>query len=548
MRDLPLPTNLPDNLLSDLKLVPDPRNAFVFLLNQDFLTQNPDLTLDKVLSAAGAFAKWSTTDWSYEISSVPDGEYSVLALVDLALLRQGGSPPAANVQGLFRGIIRPEFALPAESQAITTVKSSELDPVVELLFPTGQSLEVVDDSFQGAGKDVNVPLETTASVTFSGQPAHSGNSIDVDMQIFPEPLSGQLHPGSLRRIGNMVLAKVRLQPKTTYRLILLRAGGQTLPPLRAPYKRAFTTGDRLGAGVVSGRLLPPPGIDFDAQVSRGFVGLLRADIDLKRLTLADLPRFSAAADLILGSPFRIENILPGSYIPIAVVDMADYRPAPSEDGLAQTTGPGGSPAPPNVVVGFLDRNANGELGPDDAVEIKEGDTALEGFKIQTGFESFIRQAPRGLTVSATTPTNGETNVEIETQVSVTFSEPLAATKRFVPVELDINPKPVKFDPKKLKVTDASRTCTIPVVFAEDETYILTIRDAVGASGAKLLFPVEVIFSTGAIEEELASVAGTVTLSDGSTPLGTVSLIDAGAIKAATKAAEVRTKAEITPAG
>ena len=104
IRDLSLPPNLSDNLLTDLDLVPNRQNALVFLLDRAFLDENPNLSPENVLANAGALVRWSTSDWSFEITAVPDGDYAILAFVDLALLRQDGSPPSANVQLLFRGL------------------------------------------------------------------------------------------------------------------------------------------------------------------------------------------------------------------------------------------------------------------------------------------------------------------------------------------------------------------------------------------------------------------------------------------------------------
>ena len=543
IRDLSLPPNLSDNLLTDLDLVPNRQNALVFLLDRAFLDENPNLSPENVLANAGALVRWSTSDWSFEITAVPDGDYAILAFVDLALLRQDGSPPSANVQLLFRGIVRPEFARTDDPDALIGLEQDGIDPVVELLYPTAQPLEVVGDSFQGEGNNTNVPLETTVSVTFSDQPAHSGNRIDVDLQILPDPLSGQLHPGLLRRNSNTVSAKVRLRRNTTYQLIVFGARGQNVPPLREPYKSDFSTGGTLGSGVVSGRLIAPQDFDFDARVSRGFVGLVPANVDLKRLSPADLP---------LGSQFQVENILPGRFILVAVVDLTEVKDIgetlTKPTALTQVLEPVPDPEGPRLVMGFFDGNENGELDPDDAIEIADGDPPLEDLEIHMGFESIIKEAPRELTVTTTNPGDSETNVEVETSFSVTFSEPLAAGKRFVSVDMAFDPEPEKFDKKKIKVRDNGHTAFFPVVLAENQTYIWTIRDAVGASGAKLLNPVDVILSTGDTQEEPASVGGTVVLDDGSTPLGTVNLVDAEASGGATKAAEVGSKADIDPSG
>ena len=123
--------------------------------------------------------------------------------------------------------------------------------------------------------------------------------------------------------------------------------------------------------------------------------------------------------------------------------------------------------------------------------------------------------PAALKVVSMTPEEGDTGVGQETEIRVTFDEPLLQTRAFIAIEAEMVPEPASGGVlEDMWLSDGGKTAVFPVRLSVDAAYRLVVSGATGVSGAQLDRVFVCRFTTGTAPVVSASIAGRVVSGDG----------------------------------
>ena len=119
-------------------------------------------------------------------------------------------------------------------------------------------------------------------------------------------------------------------------------------------------------------------------------------------------------------------------------------------------------------------------------------------------------------VVSTVPADGDVNVAESGEISITFSEPVQQSGRFINVFALLQPGSDGRPLGGLSLNDDGTTVTIPVELEEDTSYRLNLVGAVGANDQILTEPLTLRFSTGDQLDSFGSISGSVLLAEAAT--------------------------------
>ena len=165
-----------------------------------------------------------------------------------------------------------------------------------------------------ASRDRRVATDTEFELVFDEALFQRGRYVDLDVAVFPPPVSGPLMDSfELRGRGNTVLFPVELADDTEYRMVVYGASSASGAELFDPIEIPFTTGSRFQAsGSLSGAIDVGPLADEDYIV--GNVSLF----DDGRKLVAREP---IGAD----GTYAVANLAEGAYYVVADVRLSDGR-------------------------------------------------------------------------------------------------------------------------------------------------------------------------------------------------------------------------------
>ncbi|MFT5366220.1 MAG: hypothetical protein ACI8V2_001167 [Candidatus Latescibacterota bacterium] len=362
-----------------------------------------------------------------------------------------------------------------------------------LALPTLQAV-----SSSPANGDANVSVQTTLSVTLNQPVGSEGSDVFAHIEILPRPLSGEIEPEDLTLSddGMTLSVAVVLEPNRNYLAALVEAYDVNGFELDHIYKAHFSTGVAVPQGKVTGNFVLPPGHVLDPVLRNGigFVGLISADLDFENLD-GDEDQLGTAFDVTRSGAFSIEGVPAGRYVVESVVFFESGGNAGEGLGL---------------VGSHVDQNG-------DQIIIEVGDGAeISGIDVKLNSELDLR---------ASTPPPGKGGVGSGRQrLALEFSEPLQQHRGQLALDVEMIPPIEGFDPREhLRINrDNPREIEAQVNLQPDTDYVLLVLWAQGVSGAELDDVIEIPFSTR--ERFLGgSIAGSITLSDGSTAKGKVTL-------------------------
>ena len=358
-------------------------------------------------------------------------------------------------------------------------------------------LEAVSSS--PSNGDVNVATETTLSVTLNSPVASEDDEVFAYITVLPTPLSGEIESEDLElsEDGLTISVDVVLEADRTYLAVLEDAYDDRGFRLDRLYKARFSTGATIGTGTVSGNFVLPPGnvIDPAKRNAIGFVGLIPSDTDFENLEGDEEDRIGVGFDVTTSGDFSIESVPAGSYI---VAGFAFF----------EAGGDGGEGV--GLVGEYLDENGDIVI-----LEVAEGGMAT-GVEIQLG---------SSLELKGSRPEPGKGGVGSGRQtLALQFSEPLQANRGNLALNVEIDPPIEGFDARRdlRRSPDNPRRIEARVNLEPDTDYVMLVLWAQGVSGAELDDVIEIPFSTRATFSG-GSISGAITLSDGSTAKGEVTL-------------------------
>ena len=367
------------------------------------------------------------------------------------------------------------------------------------IFTTSLSLPTLQAvSSSPANGDANVPLQTTLSVTLNQPVASDGDEVFAYLEVLPRPLSGEISPEDLMvsEDGLTVSVAVELEPGRTYLAALVEAYNENGFALDQVYKARFSTGSVVAQGKVSGQFVLPVGHSFDPVLRNGigFVGLISTDLDFENIE-GDEDQLGTAFDITRSGAFLIEGVPAGNY----VVEGVAFFESGGDAGQG---------------VGFVGsyRDANGDPI---IIEVTEGGE-ISAIEVQLGSEMELR---------ASNPRPGQGGVGSGRQrVSLEFSEPLQQHRGQLALDVEVIPEIAGFNPREhLRMNPNNpREIAAQVNLQPNTDYVLLVLWAQGVSGAELDNVIEIPFSTRT-RFLGGSIAGSITLSDGTTAKGEVTL-------------------------
>ena len=142
-------------------------------------------------------------------------------------------------------------------------------------------------------------------------------------------------------------------------------------------------------------------------------------------------------------------------------------------------------------------------------------------------------APEGIGVVGVQPPDGAVDVDVESSVSIEFTEPVFFSPTYVGVDAALFPEALSGPlGGSFEVTESGRVVTFPLTLDGDVTYRLVVSGASGLGGASLESPFISAFSTGSAPSLFASLSGAV---EGSNGVGSIFVFtDSGQLAARTE--------------
>ena len=327
--------------------------------------------------------------------------------------------------------------------------------------------------------EVGVPTEETFEVEFN-ELVGLLSDVDEDFGIGFWPLPEAPVDIGISGDGRTLVANVSLLDDTVYQLFVTseRFGLFTM---------TVTTGDFLPEGAIRGR------VDVPAEVPVEVIAAEESGVLLIDAT-ADLEDGVADQDVIMIAPFtdtgeyHFENVPDGSYVLYAELVL--------EFGFDDQL--------------VLDAFHLGEDGQPVVVEI-QGDM-VEGVDLTV-------LPPDPFAIDDTAPANGATDLALENEFSVTFSEQIGLDADGRPkVNGVIRPLPPsgRYRREDLVVSEDGLTVSLPVSLEANTTYSFALRDAISSSGLNLEGHQVVVATTGT-QLPVGAISGRLALPSGTPP-------------------------------
>ena len=119
---------------------------------------------------------------------------------------------------------------------------------------------------------------------------------------------------------------------------------------------------------------------------------------------------------------------------------------------------------------------------------------------------------------------GVGGVPTKTRIIVGFSEPIQVSREFVGMNANLIPRAQSgslFGPGRFNVQNQGRNVVFTVELASNTDYQFIVQGAVAQSGAELQEAEERFFTTSTESVTLGSISGSILMSDGSRPRGSV---------------------------
>ncbi|MDA0746491.1 MAG: Ig-like domain-containing protein [bacterium] len=384
-------------------------------------------------------------------------------------------------------------------------------------FSTGQTLpamEVVSISPENGTS--GVATKTSISVTFNRPIDQEDGEVNADLFVLPTPLSGEISSEDLEisADGMTVSVDVELEADRTYLVVVYDAASTDGFQMRTLVKSRFSTGT-LGTGRVTANFDNPPGVFLSPNPREwiGYAYLLPDTLDVENLEGDETDRLGVAFDVVEGGMgVEIQNVPAGHYF-IEGFMFIEHGPGGTELGL----------------LGVYEDAAGDPI----VLDMVEGGTVNVRIKLKSE-----------LRLTDSKPKPGQGGVASgRTQLSLQFSEPLQVNRGVMALNMKIDPPIQGFDPRRdlLINREDPRKVEARVTLAANTDYLLTVLYAQGVSGAGLSDVADIPFSTRT-QFVAGSIAGKVTLSDGSTPKGSIIL---GNLVNGRRASEVKVRKDGT---
>ena len=338
----------------------------------------------------------------------------------------------------------------------------------------GGGLEITS-TFPAPG-EAGVPTSTVVEVTFNEPVGGLFIDEDFDFGLFPKP--PEFSDLDVSRDGRTIIADVLLEEDTVYQLFVAseRFGFFTMN---------FTTGEEMPTGSIVGRLALPPDIPFDViALEESGVFLIDASVNLDELEDEE-DAFVGGAPFEPGGDYHIENLTDGEYFVFgSVVLEFGFDEQIELDAFFDVDGDG-EPDPVVVAGGLVDR-----------VDL----TILP---------------PEPMVIEGTSPEYGEVEIDLETTIEVSFSDPVRIGPFGLPaIDGIIFPEPLsgKVRREDIEVLEDGYLITFDVELEENTTYSFLVRHAESEEGLALEEPEIVVFTTDS-ELPVGTVEGRLALPD-----------------------------------
>jgi len=310
-----------------------------------------------------------------------------------------------------------------------------------------------------APEESGVSTATVVEVTFNEPVIGLLADEDFDFGIIPEP--PEFSDLDVSRDGRTILADVQLEEDTVYQLFVAseRFGF---------FIMNFTTGDEMPGGEILGRLDLPEDVPFEViALEESGVFLIDASVDLEELE-------DEEEAFVRGTPFEptgeyhFKNIADGEYFVFADVVL--------EFGFGEQI----------ELFAFYDADGDGEPDP----------VTVAGDLVDRVDLTVL--PPEPMVVEETYPEDGETEVELETTIEVSFSEALRVKRNGnLAMSARIFPRPLsgRIKRENLILSEDGYTVSLAVELEENTTYSLLIMTAESEDGLELEAPKVIVFTT-----------------------------------------------------
>ena len=124
-------------------------------------------------------------------------------------------------------------------------------------------------------------------------------------------------------------------------------------------------------------------------------------------------------------------------------------------------------------------------------------------------------APTSLEVVSVQPSNGEVEIDEDTDIRIVFNEALLQVGRFIAIEAELIPSAESGDLlNNLRLSNRGRTAIFEVELKADTVYRLIVTSATGVSGAELERVFASQFTTGLADVVVGTIAGRVSTTGG----------------------------------
>ena len=244
--------------------------------------------------------------------------------------------------------------------------------------------------------------------------------------------------------------------------------------------------------------------------------MLSSDIDLRDLGPGDFERLGAGFGVSDGNVFKAQNIPGGAFF--VLVEVFRFEDESSLFGFLRDE----SGQPQVLTLG------DGEVRDDLVIHVSP----------ESPFER-EQAALRVLDVHAWNDANGDGKVDgdelisleggvggvpTKTRIIVTLSEPVQVSREFIGMNANLIPRAQSgslFGPGRVSVQNQGRQIVFTVELSSKTDFQFIVQGAVAESGGELQEAEERFFTTKTESVTLGSIAGSILMSDGSRPRGSV---------------------------
>ena len=442
----------------------------------------------------------------FQFKNINPGTYTLAAFITLNL----GPSGLLDLQ-----VVHPEPVVVGADQAMKVDLQLSLPEPLQVASLTPKSGAV------GVPREVDLKIEFNKAALLDAE----------DVLVLPPPEdTGELEVDAS---GTTYTQPLKLAADTVYRVVVRDAEDEEGNRLSAAATGVFTTGVAFaGSRSLSGRLLLP-----DLPGNRRFVGpIFLGLVPYENLAgqafgLSSFNEEDVVASAITFTPeFTIENLpLTGAYalIAYALVEVPrGFRPPhPRERSLpafdlrneryrnpgetfdtielfGTTFGPGGLPERLRPGQRGVEVMLVGESRTrDELLFITQSQGVAQ--KGPTQFDPLVElKSGAG---PATWPTAGADLAK--SGIRLAFNKPLRAEAKFVAIEAVLNGQPLR----NFSLEPDHKAIVFPVALQAGQFYQFSVFKAEGVDGSRLERPLDLSFSTGAVQLSFGSIAGSVTL-------------------------------------